>query len=125
MAIKNLGKDESDWNESIETDLIFLCLFGIEDPLCPEAPSSVSRCQQSGTKIRMVTGDNPETAKKIAQQCGIYQEGGICMTGPEFREMYLNDPQKLIDLLPNLQVLARSSPEDKYILVRELKNAVR
>jgi Ca2+-transporting ATPase len=43
------------------------------------------------------------------------------MEGPEFREMYEKDPKGLISMLPHLQVLARSSPEDKYILVSELK----
>jgi len=71
----------------------------------------------------MVTGDNIETAKKIAHECGIYtaDEDSVCMEGPDFRELFEKDPKKLIKLLPRLQVLARSSPEDKLILVTELK----
>lgn len=66
----------------------------------------------------MVTGDNIHTAKHIAAECGILTEGGLAMEGPDFRAMPEDD---LIALLPRLQVLARSSPADKLILVRTLK----
>jgi Ca2+-transporting ATPase len=66
----------------------------------------------------MVTGDNIITAKAIAQQCGIYTPGGIAIEGPEFRQLSHDQMNKLI---PILQVIARSSPEDKKILVSQLK----
>jgi Ca2+-transporting ATPase len=68
----------------------------------------------------MVTGDNVLTAKAIAAECGIYtpETGGIAMEGLEFRRMPEDDMKKMI---PNLQVLARSSPEDKRLLVKALK----
>jgi calcium-translocating P-type ATPase len=74
----------------------------------------------------MVTGDNLTTAKKIAEQCGIYnpKNGGIALEGPEFNRIYKNNPEDIDPLLPNLQVLARSSPQDKLHLVKRLrKNA--
>jgi Ca2+-transporting ATPase len=120
LAFKFLGSEKKNWDESEESDLVFSALVGIEDPLRPEVYEAVKRCQKSGVKIRMVTGDNLDTAKKIAHECGIYTDG-VCMEGPDFREMYEKDPKGLLKLLPNLQVLARSSPDDKYILVSELK----
>jgi Ca2+-transporting ATPase len=68
----------------------------------------------------MVTGDNVLTAKAIAAECGIYtpETGGIAMEGLEFRRMPEDDMKKMV---PNLQVLARSSPEDKRLLVKALK----
>jgi Ca2+-transporting ATPase len=68
----------------------------------------------------MVTGDNVLTAKAIAAECGIYtpETGGIAMEGPEFRRMPEDDMKKMVS---NLQVLARSSPEDKRLLVKTLK----
>jgi Ca2+-transporting ATPase len=68
----------------------------------------------------MVTGDNVLTAKAIAAECGIYtpETGGIAMEGPEFRRMPEDDMKKMV---PSLQVLARSSPEDKRLLVKALK----
>jgi P-type Ca2+ transporter type 2C len=66
----------------------------------------------------MCTGDNPFTAKKIATDCGILQADSIVMEGPEFRA--LTDEQRM-KIIPKLHVLARSSPQDKYILVQSLK----
>ena len=65
----------------------------------------------------MVTGDNIQTAKAIAADCGILTPGGECMEGPTFRKL---TPKQLDEILPRLQVLARSSPQDKYILVSRL-----
>jgi P-type Ca2+ transporter type 2C len=65
----------------------------------------------------MVTGDNIETAKAIAKECGILTEGGECMEGPAFRRL---SPKQVDEVLPRLQVLARSSPQDKYLLVSRL-----
>jgi Ca2+ transporting ATPase len=61
--------DLKSWDETDEKDLIFNSLVGIEDPLRPEVKDAVRRCQKSGVQIRMVTGDNIETAKKIALEC--------------------------------------------------------
>ncbi|RFU24941.1 hypothetical protein B7463_g11402, partial [Scytalidium lignicola] len=66
----------------------------------------------------MVTGDNIGTAKAIAEECGIYTQGGIVLEGPEFRKLSNSQMDRII---PQLQVLARSSPEDKRILVKRLK----
>ncbi len=66
----------------------------------------------------MCTGDNVLTAKSIATQCGIYTPGGIVMEGPVFRKLSRTD---MLEVVPKLQVLARSSPEDKKILVETLK----
>ena len=58
------------------------------------------------------------TAQSIAQQCGIYTPGGIVMDGPRFRAL---SPDNMKAILPRLQVLARSSPEDKRLFVEMLK----
>jgi P-type Ca2+ transporter type 2C len=68
--------------------------------------------------VTMCTGDNVLTARSIAQQCGIYTTGGIIMEGPHFRSLS-QDIMKAV--APRLQVLARSSPEDKRLLVETLK----
>lgn len=66
----------------------------------------------------MCTGDNVLTARSIARQCGIYTPGGIVMEGPVFRSLPPNVQEQVV---PRLQVLARSSPEDKRVLVDTLK----
>jgi len=90
---------------------------GIIDPLRPDVPASVKIAQSAGVKVRMVTGDNLKTATAIADKAGIFKTGDIAMEGPEFRKL---TPAQLDDMLPRLTVLARSAPEDKYLLVTRL-----
>ncbi|KAL6352362.1 hypothetical protein LRP88_14344 [Fusarium phalaenopsidis] len=99
-------------------DLVFLGVVGIQDPVRPGIPEAVRKAQGAGVVVRMVTGDNSRTAQAIATECGIYTEGGIVLEGPEFRRL---DEAELDAILPRLQILARSSPEDKRILVSRLK----
>ncbi|KAK6335680.1 plasma membrane calcium [Orbilia brochopaga] len=104
---------------SILNNCTFIGLVGIQDPLRPGVEVAVAQCQKAGITVRMVTGDNVVTAKAIATECGIYSEGGIVMEGPAFRQL---SQAKMDEILPRLQVLARSSPEDKRILVRRLRD---
>jgi Ca2+-transporting ATPase len=104
--------------EPIFMDMTMLGIFGIQDPVRKGVPDAVRQCQHAGAFVRMVTGDNIITAKTIAQQCGIYTPGGIAIEGPEFRQLSHGRMNKLI---PNLQVIARSSPDDKKVLVGQLK----
>ncbi|KAF3158950.1 Calcium-transporting ATPase 10, plasma membrane-type [Orbilia oligospora] len=114
--------EEDDPRQAVFSDIFremtFLCLVGIQDPLRPGVPEAVRQCQKAGVFVRMVTGDNVITAKAIATECGIYTEGGLVMEGPDFRRL---NKSQMRELIPRLQVLARSSPEDKQILVRNLK----
>lgn len=115
------GPDEDPDNINLEwlaSGMIFVGAFGIRDPLRPEVVESVRQCQSAGVFVRMVTGDNFLTAKAIATECGIYTAGGIAMDGPTFRDL---KPEQLDAVIPRLQVLARSSPEDKLLLVTHLK----
>ncbi|KAL3481353.1 hypothetical protein BJX99DRAFT_163836 [Aspergillus californicus] len=99
------------------SDMVFLGVVGIQDPIRPGVPEAVAKCHHAGVTVRMVTGDNMVTAKAIATDCGIYT-GGIVMEGPHFRT--LSDAE-FDEVLPQLQVLARSSPEDKRVLVTRLR----
>ncbi|KAK0878845.1 plasma membrane calcium [Friedmanniomyces endolithicus] len=104
--------------EDICKDMTFFALVGIQDPLRPGVAEAVKDCIMAGVFPRMVTGDNILTAKAIARECGIYTPGGVALEGPEFRKMSHADQRAII---PKLQVLARSSPEDKKMLVKRLK----
>lgn len=99
-------------------DLTLIAVTGIEDPLRPGVTEAVANCAKAGVAVKMVTGDNVLTARSIATQCGIYTAGGIIMEGPVFRELSGPDLHMIV---PRLQVLARSSPEDKKILVQTLQ----
>lgn len=104
--------------EPMFSDLTLFGLIGIMDPLREGVTKAVADCQSAGVIVRMVTGDNVNTAKAIARECGIYSEGGLVMEGPVFRRLA---DHEMKEMLPQLQVLARSSPEDKRILVKALK----
>lgn len=104
--------------EDICRNMTFVGMVGIKDPLRPGVPEAVKDCQRAGVVVRMVTGDNILTAQSIARDCGILQPNSIVMEGPEFRNL---SKSRMAEVVPRLHVLARSSPEDKRILVRCLK----
>ncbi|XP_070785359.1 plasma membrane calcium-transporting ATPase 1 isoform X9 [Enoplosus armatus] len=121
------SEGEPDWdNENdILSGLTCLCVVGIEDPVRPEVPDAIRKCQRAGITVRMVTGDNINTARAIATKCGILQPGDdfICLEGKEFNRRIRNEKgeieQERIDKIwPKLRVLARSSPTDKHTLVK-------
>ncbi|CAB4430936.1 unnamed protein product [Rhizophagus irregularis] len=100
-------------------ELILLGLVGIQDPLRPGVKESVEAFRKAGVFVRMITGDNILTARAIARDAGILTKGGMSMEGPEFRKL---TPEELDEVMPRLQVLARSSPTDKTKVVKWLKN---
>ncbi|KAM0459942.1 hypothetical protein ACHAO4_002068 [Trichoderma viride] len=124
-VFENPGDDPTTVNlEWLASGMVFIGFFGIRDPLRPEVVNSVRQCQDAGVFVRMITGDNFITAKAVATECGIYTPGGVAMDGPTFRKL---TPSQRDAIIPRLQVLARSSPEDKVLLVtrlREMKEIV-
>jgi magnesium-transporting ATPase (P-type) len=109
----------ADWatNPPDNFDLVLDCIVGIIDPLRSDVKEAVRVAQAAGVTVRMVTGDNIATAMAIAKQCGILTPTGTAVEGPRFRGM---TPKDVDAMLPNLQVMARSSPDDKYLLVSRL-----
>uniref|UniRef100_A0A0D9X9S3 Calcium-transporting ATPase n=1 Tax=Leersia perrieri TaxID=77586 RepID=A0A0D9X9S3_9ORYZ len=115
-------EDIADWKLP-EDDLILLCIVGIKDPCRPGVRSAVQLCTNAGVKVRMVTGDNIETAKAIALECGILDANGaisepFVIEGKVFREM---SEAARGDIIDKITVMGRSSPNDKLLLVQALK----
>jgi len=118
-GIRRQEDDPSQMNvEDLIRNMTFLGVVGIQDPLRVGVPEAVNDCRRAGVVVRMVTGDNVETARAIAKECGILTEDGLVMEGPDFRKL---SDREMGAMLPRLQVLARSSPEDKRKLVKRLK----
>ncbi|KAL3640334.1 Calcium-transporting ATPase 2, plasma membrane-type [Castilleja foliolosa] len=101
-----------------ETGYTCIGIVGIKDPVRAGVKESVALCRSAGVTVRMVTGDNINTAKAIARECGILTDDGVAIEGPVFREKSL---EELHELIPKIQVMARSSPLDKHTLVKHLR----
>lgn len=119
------GQMNWDDEDTIVRDLTCICIVGIQDPVRPEVPEAIRKCQRAGITVRMVTGDNVNTARSIAMQCGIIKPGDefLILEGREFNARIRDENgdvrQELLDRVwPRLRVLARSSPTDKYTLVK-------
>ncbi|XP_078075767.1 plasma membrane calcium-transporting ATPase 1-like isoform X2 [Mustelus asterias] len=121
------ANSDVDWeNENdVLTDLTCIAVVGIEDPVRPEVPDAINKCQRAGITVRMVTGDNINTARAIATKCGILQAGDdfLCLEGKQFNKRIRNakgeiEQERLDKIWPRLRVLARSSPTDKHTLVK-------
>lgn len=124
---KMVGEPLWDDEENIIGRLTCIAVFGIEDPVRPEVPDAIKRCQRAGITVRMVTGDNVNTARSIAGKCGIIKphQDFLVLEGKEFNQRIRDKngevSQELFDQVwPKLRVLARSSPSDKYTLVKHI-----
>lgn len=112
-------------NASEDKSLILDLLVGIQDPLKEGVAEAVLQCKRAGVNVRMVTGDNLITAKAISKSCNILTPEDLSnefstMEGPVFREL---SPAERRRIVPQIKVLARSSPEDKRILVDTLRKS--
>ncbi|CAH8854419.1 unnamed protein product [Trichobilharzia szidati] len=125
VPLKRGQTPDFDDEDTVVSNLTCIGIVGIEDPVRPEVPAAIRKCQRAGITVRMVTGDNVNTARSIAYKCGILRPGDnyIVLEGKEFNNR-VRDPrtnrvrQDLMDQVwPQLRVLARSSPQDKYTLV--------
>lgn len=101
-----------------ETGLTFLGMVGMIDPPRREVRKAVSRCHKAGIKTIMITGDHKKTAAAIAKQVGIYHEGDLVITGDQLDQMSL---EELSEIINNVSVFARVSPNHKLQIVKALK----
>ncbi|MED6225179.1 Calcium-transporting ATPase 9, plasma membrane-type, partial [Stylosanthes scabra] len=106
-----------------EQELVLLAIVGIKDPCRPGVEEAVRLCSQAGVKVRMVTGDNLNTAKAIALECGILssREEAVepnIIEGKKFRELSEIEREQVAK---KITVMGRSSPNDKLLLVQALR----
>lgn len=107
-------------SETIQTDknlpsnLVLQGIIGVMDPVRPEVPQAVEVAHRAGIQVIEITGDSIETAIAIAKECGIYKDGDLAMTDSEFSNL---TDDKVKEILPQLRVIARCSPNTKLRLV--------
>ncbi|WOH00063.1 hypothetical protein DCAR_0519419 [Daucus carota subsp. sativus] len=117
LAFKDTGNYD-DGNSLPDSGYTLIAVVGIKDPIRPGVRDAVRTCLAAGITVRMVTGDNINTAKAIARECGILTEGGLAIEGSKFRN---KTSDELMEIIPRIQVMARSLPSDKHMLVTNLR----
>lgn len=105
--------------EQLETDLVFVGFVAIRDPLRDDVKDAVQQCREAGIEVKMITGDNVETARAIARDIGLLDKpDSLVLTHDEF---VAKSDEQLKELLPRMRVLARAQPLDKYRMVKLLQ----
>lgn len=118
LAFKDID-DTFNGNVIPENNYTLISVVGVKDPVRPGVKDAVDTCLAAGITVRMVTGDNINTAKAIAKECGILTADGLAIEGQEFRSKSIEEMKHII---PRIQVMARSLPMDKHTLVTHLRN---
>ena len=104
----------------IENGLIFTGWVAIRDPLRDDVKRAVAECRAAGIEVKMITGDNIETARAIGREVGLLDSpAALAMTHDEFARL---TDDELKEKLPQLRVLARALPSDKHRIVRLLQS---
>jgi Ca2+-transporting ATPase len=117
-GMRRLEKEPPPDLQRIEEALTFLGLFGMVDPLRPEAAAAVDRCRTAGIRPVLITGDHRITAEAIAAQLGIKGEGEQILTGEELARLR---PADLEPRVGTISIYARVAPEHKVKIVEALK----
>jgi Ca2+-transporting ATPase len=127
--------------ESLEIGLVFVGFVAISDPLRPDVKDAVAECRKAGIEVKMITGDNVETARAIAFDLGLIDrrdapidsDDAKVLTSPKFNELFERykeakqaspdgaETVRLGDQLAGMRVLARAQPLDKYTMVELLQ----
>ncbi len=119
LAYKSLPSNQEDYSsKTVETDLIYVGLVGMIDPPRPEVKKSLKICKQAGIKVVMITGDNIFTAKAVAKEIGLGSENPRALTGIELDKL---SEKELDEIIEDVSIYARVSPEHKVKIVKALK----
>jgi Ca2+-transporting ATPase len=110
---------EDDLTEKVETDFIFVGLFGMIDPPRIQVSAAIETARQAGIRTVMITGDYPDTARAIGEQIDLFQPGRRLITGAELEQMSDDTLQREV---MHTDVFARVSPEHKVRIVEALKH---
>ncbi|MFH1315603.1 MAG: HAD-IC family P-type ATPase, partial [Candidatus Uhrbacteria bacterium] len=116
VAYKKINKEKKkEINKTDLHDLTFVGLFGLRDPIRPDAKETIARAAQAGVRTVMITGDHPDTAVAIAKEAGILCERNNVLTGVELDELSDEELQKKVD---EISVYARVEPMHKVRIVQ-------
>lgn len=122
LELDNLSINDSE----TPNGLTFLGIVGIADPLRNDVPSAIEECKVAGIDVKMVTGDNQDTALAIGKSAGLldYNSSGESISGPDFEKL---TDEEALSILPKIKVMYRARPTDKLRMVsllQKLQNVV-
>jgi Ca2+-transporting ATPase len=104
--------------EEIEKGLTFVGLIGMMDPARPEVKEAIAVARQAGIETVMITGDYKNTAVAISEELDLLSPGGRVLTGAELNQL---DDETFTDMVEEVEVYARVSPQHKVRIVEALK----
>lgn len=101
-------------DDDLPDEMNLLGVIGVVDPVRNEVPEAVKIAHKAGIQVIEITGDCMETAKAVAMEAGIYKPGDLAVTNDEFEAM---SDAKVKEIIPQLRVISRCSPNTKLRLV--------
>ena len=127
QALRNLAfaykecPADTKFNEDMENDFVFVGIISMIDPPRPEVKDAITVCKKAGIHVVMITGDHKLTATAVGKELGLLDENvsdNQVLTGQELEKM---TDEQLADVVENVVVYARVSPEDKMRIVKAWK----
>lgn len=122
FALKELPETVTTFDDKIENDMIFIGVMGMIDPPREEVKDGIYLCKNAGIKVIMVTGDHKLTAVAVAKELNLLGETeteGKVLTGEEMDKM---SDEQLFQIIENVVIYARVSPEHKMRIVKAWKS---
>lgn len=123
FAYKEVSPEHRDLETESSSDLTFLGIAAIADPIRPDVPAAVAQCLHAGIQVKIVTGDTPATAREIGRQIGIWEAGDTedqLITGTDFEKL---PDEEAAQRVLKLKIMCRARPTDKQRLVELLKRS--
>jgi Ca2+-transporting ATPase len=118
LAVRQFCEQPTHVDQSIEQDVTLVGLVGMIDPPRPEVREAIQLCRTAGIRPIMITGDHPLTARFIAHELGITENMRV-KTGQDLDSM---TPEELAEVVGEVSVYARVTPEHKLTIVETLQN---
>ncbi len=118
LAYRELPKSKKYNTDNVEKNLVFVGLVGMIDPPRDEVKRAVEQCREAGIKVMIITGDHPITAKAVAHQIGLFEEGDTLLTGGDIEKMSDGELERKIE---NVRIIARALPIQKLRIVNALQ----
>jgi Ca2+-transporting ATPase len=121
FAFRELPHSSETFDEGIEKDMVFLGIMGMIDPPREEVKDAIELCRRAGIRVIMVTGDHRLTAIAVAKELNLLDQNSVegkVLTGEELDR---TTDDKLLEIVQNIAIYARTSPEHKTRIIKALK----